>query len=78
MYRIRKEVLIFLTPSILIPIRSTFYILLLRPLTVLYIFIEDIIVLTKYCRIFLVLLSVVVKRGEGKSARLVVKPIFRA
>jgi spore coat protein U-like protein len=39
-------------------------------------FIEDIIVLTKCCRIFLVVLNVVVGRGERVGARLVINPIF--
>ena len=71
-----KEVLIFLAPPISIPTRSTFYIPPPRPLTVQRMFIEDIIVLTKCCRIFLVVLGVVVRRGESVGTRPVAKPIF--
>jgi hypothetical protein len=36
-------------------------------------FIEDIIVLTKYCRIFLVVLDIVIRRDKSISALLVAK-----
>jgi hypothetical protein len=78
MYRVGKEVFFFWAPPISIPTQSTLCIQPPRPLTVLRIFIEDIIVLTKCCRIFLVVLGVVVRRGEGGGARPVAKLIFPA
>jgi hypothetical protein len=39
-------------------------------------FIEDIIVLTKCCRIFLVVLDIVVGHNKRVDARIVVYPIF--
>jgi len=41
-------------------------------------FIEDIIVLIKCYWIFLIILSVVIKRSKGGGIHLVAKPIFRA
>ena len=39
-------------------------------------FIKDIIVLTKYCRIFLVVLNIVVGHSKRVDACLIIKPIF--
>jgi hypothetical protein len=39
-------------------------------------FIKDIIVLTKYCRIFLVVLNIVVGHNKRVYACLIIKPIF--
>jgi hypothetical protein len=72
-----KEVLIFLAHQISIPTRSTLCIPPPHLLTVQRMFNEDIIVLTKCCQIFLVVLGVVVGRGESVGTRSVAKPIFR-